>query len=120
MGNFKIDYDQESDDLFLFNKEKSKGSVEMGDLIIDFNRDGDVVGLEILNAIQFLKDSVNESVQQHITKDFLADLEGCDVEITKKNNFLFIKIILRKQNTEISCPINTPMIAEPSPALAYT
>ena len=58
MEKFNIDYDNESDDLFLYAKEKSKGSVEIGDLILDFDRGGKLVGIEMLNATNFLCDCV--------------------------------------------------------------
>lgn len=114
-----MDYDQESDDLFLFAEEKSKGSVELGNLIIDFNRNGKVVGLELLNATKFLQDSVNQEAKDYITKEFLINIKSCDVDIKQKNNFLFIKITLLKDDKYIFCPINAPLITETSPALAY-
>lgn len=37
MRSVKFDYDKDNDDLFLFDtKSKSKGSVEFGDLILDW------------------------------------------------------------------------------------
>ena len=118
MVKFKIDYDKESDNLFLFRQEKSKGSIEIGNLILDFDSKGKLAGIEFLNATKFLKDSVAEDVKTFISKEFLSNIVKCEIESKQKNNFLFIKIILVGKKIEVSCPINTPLIKETSPALA--
>ncbi len=120
MEKFKIDYDIESDDLFLFSDRKSKGSIEIGNLVIDFDNQGKLVGIELLNATQFLKNSVDSSVNEIISRYFLSKLTGCEVQVKQQNNFLFIKITLIGKNTKNFCHINTPLIEETSPALAYT
>ena len=49
---FKFDYDESSDDLFLFSpKSKSKGSVEFGDIVLDFNNKKELVGIELINEL---------------------------------------------------------------------
>ena len=117
MEKFKIDYDKESDDLFLYAKEKSKGSVEIGDLILDFDRKGKLVGIEMLNATKFLSDCVAD--KDAVSKELLSNLVKCEVEVKQKNNFLFIKIFLIGKKITIPCPINAPIVTETSPALAY-
>lgn len=119
MAKFNIDYDKESDDLFLYSDRKSKGSIEIGDIVLDFDPNGVLVGIEFLNTIQFLKNSVTEEVKNQIDKTFLSNLLKCEVETKQQNNFLFIKIILIGKKTTISCPINAPLIEETSPALTY-
>ena len=119
MAKFNIDYDKESDDLFLSSEEKSKGSIEIGNIVLDFDNKCRLVGIELLNAIQFLKDSVANGTEKIISKEFLSTLIGCEVETKQQNNFLFIKIILTGKLGEVSCPINAPLIQEASPALAY-
>ncbi|MEK7251596.1 MAG: DUF2283 domain-containing protein, partial [Bacteroidota bacterium] len=47
------DYDEQSDTLYLRSeKEKAAASVSIGNLIIDYAKDGTVVGLEFLNATE--------------------------------------------------------------------
>lgn len=116
MEKFNIDYNRESDDLFLYAKEKSKGSVEIGDLILDFDRYGRLVGIEMLNATKFLSDCVAE--KDIISKEFLSELVKCEVEVKQKNNFLFIKIYLIGKKAVVPCLINAPIVTETSPALA--
>ncbi len=123
MVNFNVDYDKDADDLFLYSEEKSKGSVEIGDLVLDFDRKRKLVGVEILNATNFLVDCVANG--KEISKEFLSSLIKCEVKIEQKNNFLFIKMLLIGKNAQgkkaqITCTIPTPHITKTSPALAYT
>ena len=117
MERFNIDYDKESDDLFLYAKEKSKGSIEIGDLVFDFDRSGKLVGIEVLNASAFLNDCVANGGR--ISKEFLSELVKCEIEVKQRNNFLFIKMFLIGKKVTIPCQISAPAITETSPALAY-
>ncbi len=116
---FNIDYDEKSDDLFLYNDRDSKGSIEMGDLILDFDSDGNLTPIELLNATTFLRDSVSDKEEKLVTGDFLLTLIGAEVFTKQQSNFLFIKIILTGKKDVISFPINAPLIGEASPALVY-
>ncbi len=120
MARFKIDYDRESDDLFLYSEKKSKGSIEMGNLVLDFDNKGELVGIELFNAVQFLKDAIAKETGAQINKNFLSSLTSCFVSAKQQNNFLFLKIMLISGEIKISCPINTPLIEKTSPGLAYT
>ena len=113
MSKFNFDYDEESDDLFLFSEHKSKGSIEIGDLVLDFDSKGNVVGIEFLNATRFISESGSR-----VSKEFLRNLEACDVKVSQKNNFLFIKLTLATKTKEVIVPINAPFVLQQSPALA--
>ena len=55
MAEFEFSYDLENDSLFLFKKEgKSKGSIELGDLIFDFDYKLRLAGVQILNATSLI------------------------------------------------------------------
>ena len=110
MEKFNIDYDKESDDLFLYAKEKSRGSVEIGDLVLDFGRDSRLVGIEILNATKFLGDCVAE--KNLISGEFLSELVKCEVDVKQKNNFLFIKINLIGKKVIVPCLRVKPLFAK--------
>tara|TARA_Y100000310_G_C20151489_1_gene564946 strand:+ start:120 stop:278 length:159 start_codon:yes stop_codon:yes gene_type:complete len=43
MSEFNVDYDKDGDDLFLYGKEKSKGSIEIGNLVLDYSKEGKLV-----------------------------------------------------------------------------
>ncbi len=117
MRKFDFDYDLEDDDLFLYDsKSKSKGSVELGDFILDYDSKKQLVGIQIMNASKLLKDIVNE--KEISIKKILSELKACNIDIKPKNNILVVKIFLISKAKELSPVIPLPSISESSPALA--
>tara|TARA_Y100000310_G_scaffold289971_1_gene316796 strand:+ start:2968 stop:3330 length:363 start_codon:yes stop_codon:yes gene_type:complete len=116
---FKFDYDFENDDLFLYDpNSKSKASIEIDDLIIDYNKNKEVSGIELLNASSFFK--VLSSADFLVDKEILKSIQDCKVEIIPKSNFFMIKFILSfKSKKTITTPVIVPIINESSPSLAY-
>jgi len=118
MQKFKFSYDKENDDLFLYNpKSKSKGSVELGDLILDYNTKKEFVGMQIIGASKLLKDLLTDDLSA--IKNVLGSLQDCKVDVKIKNNLLILKIFLFGKVKEIAPIISVPSIIESSPALAY-
>ncbi len=118
MQKFNFSYDKNNDDLFLFNpKSKSKGSVELGDIIFDYNNKKEFVGIQIMHASKLIKDMTGENVQT--IKQVLNNLKDCKVEAKVKGNPVIIKIFLISKLKEISPVLSVPTIWESSPALAY-
>lgn len=108
------------DNLFLYNpKSKSKGSVELGDLILDYNNKKELVGIQIMNASKLIKEMVDKK-DSRIIKEVLNNLMECKLDIKVKNNLLIIKVYLLSESKELSLIISVPSIKESSPALAYT
>lgn len=119
MSKFNFSYDKENDDLFLFSPiSKSKGSVELGELILDFNGKKELVGIQMMNASKFINDLVEQKDSSGI-KQLLESLQECKVEIKVKNNLLIVKVYLISKTMEISPVLSLPSITETSPALAY-
>lgn len=117
MQNFNFTYDKENDDLFLFSpKSKSKGSVELGNIVLDFNSKKELVGIQIMNASKLIKDITSENIST--IKELLNHLKKCKIDVKPNNNMLIIKIFLFSQVKEISPVISMPSITESSPALA--
>ena len=115
---FKFDYDESSDDLFLFSpKSKSKGSVEFGDIVLDFNNKKELVGIELINAIKTVREI--SGLSQLKVKKFLRDINKSIVEVIYKQNSIFIKFYLVADSKELSSTISIPNIVEKSPAIAY-
>ncbi|MCK4670247.1 MAG: DUF2283 domain-containing protein [Nanoarchaeota archaeon] len=118
MQKFNFSYDKENDDLFLFSpKSKSKGSVELGNIIFDYNHKKELVGIQIMKASKLMKDMAN--VSTNVIKDVLNDLKDCKVDAKLKNNLLIVKIYLFSKSKKVSSVISIPRIVESSPALAY-
>jgi len=119
MQKFNFSYDKENDDLFLFNpKSKSKGSVEIGDIIFDYNNKKEFVGIQIMHASKLIKDMTGENIQT--IKQVLSNLKDCKIEAKVKGNLIIARIFLISKLKEISPVISVPSIRESSPALAYT
>ena len=100
-------------------KSKSKGSVELGDLILDYNNKKELVGIQIMNASKLIKEMVDKK-DSRIIKEVLNNLMECKLDIKVKNNLLIIKVYLLSESKELSPIISVPSIKESSPALAYT
>lgn len=117
MKKFNFSYDKDNDDLLLFNpKSKSKGSVEIGDIVLDFNSKKELVGIQIINASKFLKEISNEKI--NVVKEILSNLKECKLDIKQSNNLLIIRFYLTGDKKEISHIFSVQNIQKSSPALA--
>ena len=68
-----VDYDAKSDSLALSSPQKySSRSVELGDIIIDFDAKNAVVGIELLNASALLK----TLTRQEVSKSMLEQIKS--------------------------------------------
>jgi uncharacterized protein YuzE len=65
MNKTRMVYFDKDDVLHLaISDEPEKGSVELGpDITVELNDKGELIGIEILNASTFIRDSILESVQ---------------------------------------------------------
>jgi uncharacterized protein YuzE len=117
---FKFDYDYENDGLFIYDpKCKSKASVDIDDMIIDYNNKKEVAAIELLNASKFFKDL--GITDMDITKDVLNDIVECRIDIIPKNNFFIIRFLLSfNSSKQLVTPVYVPTIHEHSPSLART
>lgn len=119
MQEFKSDYDKENDDLFLYNpKSKSRASIEIGDIILDFDKNKTLSAIEIMNATKFIKSFLIDD-KITIDKESLANLITCRVDTKVQDNLLLVKIVLlMKFNKQIPLVLSIPRITRSSPALS--
>ena len=104
---FSWDYSEKSDILNIHkNGTRTAGSAELGDFTIDFDKDGNVSGVEVMNAAEFF-------LSVSITKESLKQMEGAELVIKKKDDYTIIlmKLILQHKK-EIIIPIPAPVVAE--------
>ena len=75
MDRTKMTYFKEEDILHLsISDEKESNSVEMSpNVTAEFNERGDLIGIEILEASSFIRDSIFESVQARVLNFQKAD-----------------------------------------------
>jgi len=70
MNNPKLSYFSDVDILHLaISEEKEFGSVEISpNITAELNEEGELIGIEIINASSFLRDSILESTQAKLLK----------------------------------------------------
>ncbi|BAZ29099.1 hypothetical protein NIES4074_15360 [Cylindrospermum sp. NIES-4074] len=68
MNNAKMAYFEKEDILHLtLSDEREAGSVEISpNITAELNEAGDLIGIEIINASAFIRDSILESVQARL------------------------------------------------------
>ena len=68
MSDTEMRYFEKDDVLHIaVSDEPEAGSVELTpDVTVELNADGELIGIEILNASRFIRDSVVESIQGRI------------------------------------------------------
>lgn len=94
-------YDKENDILSIhkgFNiDEKFKGNIDVGKLILDVSTKGRIVGLEIMNATNFLKEF-------DIEKKILETLVDAEFNASTKSDRIIVSIALKAKNIEQKIP----------------
>jgi len=113
MINFKINYDKESDDLFVYlDGTKSEGAVEAGNFIFDFDKKGDLIAMEILEASKVFTLLLKKTIQLNNIKEFKA-------ESTKFRNMGSVRFMIADDLNRETTSILFPKIIEQSPSLDY-
>ncbi len=114
-SKFKIDYDVEEDLLYIYNEnKKSSGSIEFGDLIVDLEKKGSVVGLEIFGASNYLSELTNKK----ITKKDLEKMENAVFSFTTRKGTIIIKVMLPLKKEHVPATIAVQDMHYKSPVLA--
>ena len=105
---FVWDYSERSNILNIHRKDKkTTGSAELGDFTVDFDTAGHIVGLEIMNVADFLKEA-------EISPEQLSHLVSAEMIIREKKSgviYIWIKFML-PQNIEKKIPIPAPVMAQ--------
>ena len=102
MKEYKFHYNAEDDILYIQNAVKNvEESVEFSeDIVLDLDKKGNVIGIEIFYAGEFLN-----LFNKEINKEFLEDLKDAHIEYRDFRNMWFIVLVLKSQNKEISQPL---------------
>lgn len=86
--DLKFNYDN-LNDLFYVYKENSSvyANVVIGDFHVEFSKEGQVVGIEILNASDLLE-------EYDVSKDMLENIKKVEIKIVNKDNSLLIFLMI--------------------------
>ena len=102
METINVSYGEEDDILFIRRmKERPRGSVEIGDFIIDFSQDmHKAVGLEILNA----SDVLSKQLGVNVSKEALSNIQKAMLKTEHRGDAIYViyGIMLAKKNMEQS------------------
>jgi uncharacterized protein YuzE len=116
LKKFNVDYDAENDSLLLY-RGKSHGGIELSGIILDFDKEHALVGVELQHASSLLKDLIFSDVK--VSKKTLQGVKSSRIDIRIKNQLLILKIfLLFEDHTELVAPITVPMIVEQNPLCA--
>jgi uncharacterized protein YuzE len=99
-----FDYDPENDSLFIYKKTKIKGSVEIGDIIVDISTDGKIKGIEMLNASEILK---NLGLKN--PKEILNNIKSVSIRAIYKTDSIIVYYSIISKAREVSSSIAVPV-----------
>jgi len=102
MNNYQYEYNSEDDVLYIKNSMKEvEESVEVSDdLILDLDKNGMVVGIEIFYASEFFG-----AFNKEVDKKFLANLEDVQLEQKEMRNNWFLVVMLKSGKKVIYQPM---------------
>ncbi len=104
-SQFIWDFSERSD-IFNIRKtgRKTNGSAELGDFTVDFDEYGEIIGIEIMNVSDFLR-------QAAIPLEELEQLKAAQFWVQEKGNvtYLWIKLVL-SGGVERNIPIPVPVM----------
>lgn len=112
MVTLHANYDEAEDVLLLRSKKPVSESIEVLDgVVIDFDNEGNIAGLELFDAHGFLS-----ADNKALTKDLLAD----EVQVKARNyrNYIFITLIFKEAKIKEKLPpfslevYRSPLLAE--------
>ncbi len=112
MEKFNFDYDSKNDDLFVYlENKKSAGAVELGNIILDFDKNYNLVAMQIINVSEFLSKIFSRKIN-------LSNIKEAKMEIINFRNMDAIKFSISDEKIEEKANILIPHIRKKSPVLS--
>jgi uncharacterized protein YuzE len=111
MEKFNFDYDLENDDLFVYLEgKKSSGAIELGNFILDFDKTGNLVAMQIINVSEVFAKILSKMINP-------KNINQMEVEIINFRNIDAIKFRVTGDARTETASILIPHIKEKSPVL---
>lgn len=86
--DLKFNYDNLNDLLYIYKENSSVyANVVIGDFHVEFSKEGQVVGMEILNASDLLE-------EYDVSKDMLENIKKVEIKIVNRDNSLLIFLMI--------------------------
>jgi uncharacterized protein YuzE len=99
-----FDYDSENDSLFVYRKAKIKGSIDVGYFVIDISTEGKVIGLEILNISEVIKNSGISNA-----KEFLDNIKKAGFRAVYHQDSIIVYFMVFSKAREVTSSIAVPI-----------
>jgi len=113
MEKFNFSYDVRNDDLFVYLEGKrSSGAIELGNFILDFDDNGDLVAMQILNVSEVLSKILSKVIEA-------SKITEIKMNIVNFRNMEAIQVYISDGKNEETTNILIPHIVEKSPVLQY-
>jgi len=107
IGNLEYNYDELNDLLYIYKKNSNVFSnVMIGDFHLEFNKESEIVGIEILNASDILS-------EYDIPLEILKNINKVDLKVVTSGNSLLIFIIICSKNQTKSAAITMNNLEAP-------
>ncbi|MBN1156267.1 DUF2283 domain-containing protein [Candidatus Woesearchaeota archaeon] len=97
--NLKYSYDRQNDLLYIYRKDSHVYSnVMIGEFHIEFDKVGKIVGVEVLNAIEILR-------EYNVEKRILENIDNVGLKVVTRNNSLILFIEINALNETKSAAV---------------
>ena len=83
----KIDFDEKNDILYVSTGQSVSDSVDFDNFVIDFSKEGMIVGVEIMKASEFIE-------KFEMKKEFLLHVQRAALSIIQSREYSLIKIVV--------------------------
>jgi len=107
MTKSDFDYDEKNDILYIHKHVKAKGSLNIGDFVIDISHNGRLAGLEIMNASK----TISKFISKRVTKKMLTGIKKAGIHADYEGNAIYVyyMLVLTQKNMEINDRLPVPM-----------
>lgn len=87
----KLSYDSEEDILYYNQGEKALDSLDIGDMFIEFSGDNKVVGVEVMNALEF----INDYTEREFSREELSNISEAEIKVFRRGEFAFVMLFFK-------------------------
>lgn len=105
--NLKFNYDSLNDLLYVYKPESNVyANVVIGEFHLEFDKNGEVVGLEVLKASEILS-------EYEVSEETLKNIEKINIKIVIRDNSLLMFLMIFALNEQKSIPVTMNSLKSP-------
>lgn len=96
---YEFEYDKSLDTLTIHKDGPAHGSARIGEIILDFNNDKQIIGVEVLNPDKLLG----------ITKKLLSNLSDARIMTRQRGNCVYVYLVLKIKSEDKARVLPLPL-----------